>query len=433
MRCDVVVVGGGVAGLAAAGHLAATGRKVQLLEARSRLGGRVCTKILPENSHPVELGAEFIQGDFPEVLELVRSGGLTLREMPMQHRYSRGGREQPFPDAYSLLSRLLHQPDLPDIPVAQLIRQQIGSGYTAEDIKAMTAFLEGFHAADMEQFGVAALSENQAAEERDGESQYRLLEGYSALADLLLQRLSEGGGQVQTEAVVVRIRWRPGEVLVEAHTPRGRIEVSAPQLILTLPLPHLKDASERGGAISLIPVPRGWPEALATLHMGSARRIVLQFQDAWWMDRSRPAPSFVHGRDELLPVWWTAPRPESPFLTGWVGGAQAEALRDRTQHELERAALQSLASIFGHSVSLVQGWLTSSYSHDWSNDPYARGAYSYGGVGSIAAVRTLRTPVENTLFLAGEAVAGAGRNATVPGALISGYAAARSLVESLAS
>jgi monoamine oxidase len=432
MRCDVVVVGGGVAGLAAAGRLAATGRNVQLLEARSRLGGRVCTKVVPGTGHPVELGAEFIQGDFPEITELVRSAGLTLRKMPDRHRYVRGGREQPFSDVFSLLSRLLSQPDLPDIPVAQFIRQQIGSGFTAEDIQAITTFLEGFHAADLDQFGLAALAENQAAEERDGTSQYRLLEGYSALIDVLRDRLSVAGGQVQTDTVVAIIRWRPGEVVVEAHSPRGSIEISAPQAVLAVPLPQLKNASETGAAINLVPMPNGWPEALARLHMGPARRIVLQFQSAWWMDQSRPAPSFVHGRDEPIPVWWTAPLPDSPYLTGWTGGSGAETLRDQTHRELERAALQSLASIFGHSVSDMDGWLRASYSHNWSNDLFAGGAYSYGGVGSIPAVQTLNMPVANTLFLAGEAVAGAGRNATVPGALLSGYAAARSLVESLA-
>jgi monoamine oxidase len=167
--------------------------------------------------------------------------------------------------------------------------------------------------------------------------------------------------------------------------------------------------------------------------MGPVRRIVLQFQSAWWMDKSPPAPAFVHGRDEPLPVWWTAPRPESPFLTGWAGGPRAEALRNRNHQELEHAALQSLASIFGHSFSDVEGWLTSSYSHNWSDDPYALGGYSYGGVGSIPAVQTLSMPVAKTLFLAGEAVAGGGRNATVPGALMSGYAAAGSLIESLAT
>jgi monoamine oxidase len=62
MRSDVVIVGGGVAGLAAAGRLGEAGRRVILLEARARLGGRVHTVLDPGSQHPIELGAEFVQG-----------------------------------------------------------------------------------------------------------------------------------------------------------------------------------------------------------------------------------------------------------------------------------------------------------------------------------------------------------------------------------
>jgi len=64
------------------------------------------------------------------------------------------------------------------------------------------------------------------------------------------------------------------------------------------------------------------------------------------------------------------------------------------------------------------------YAHDWSADPLAGGAYSYGGIGAIEARAALVQPVDGTLYLAGEAVAEDGRNATVHGALVSGYRAA---------
>jgi monoamine oxidase len=227
--------------------------------------------------------------------------------------------------------------------------------------------------------------------------------------------------------VVTRIRWRRGEVRVEAQTPSGSMESTAAQALLTVPLPLLQSSKKLEGAITLEPMPSGWADDLARLHMGSARRIVLQFRRAWWMDQTRPAPTFIHGRDEPLPVWWTASPPELPILTGWAGGRRAETLQPLTQQELTRAGVQSVASIFGHTVSSVEAWLESSHTRDWSSDPFSRGAYSYGGVGSIGAVHNLSRPVANTLLLAGEAFAGEGRNATVPGALASGYSAAATL------
>jgi len=59
---DVLVIGAGAAGLAAAGVLTRAGCSVLILEARSRIGGRVWTRRMPGVEAPIELGAEFIHG-----------------------------------------------------------------------------------------------------------------------------------------------------------------------------------------------------------------------------------------------------------------------------------------------------------------------------------------------------------------------------------
>jgi len=80
-------------------------------------------------------------------------------------------------------------------------------------------------------------------------------------------------------------------------------------------------------------------------------------------------------------------------------------------------------------VNTLEPRVRAVYTHDWSTDPFSRGAYSYGGVGALAARETLQRPVAGTLFLAGEALAGAGLNGTVSGALTSGLQAAATLLE----
>jgi len=89
-----------------------------------------------------------------------------------------------------------------------------------------------------------------------------------------------------------------------------------------------------------------------------------------------------------------------------------------------RAALESLASVFDRDVGELRSRLRMAYAHDWSADPFSGGAYSYGGVGAIEARSILARSADETLYLAGEAVAEEGRNATVHGALASGYRAA---------
>jgi monoamine oxidase len=65
VNVDVVVVGAGAAGLAAARHLHEAGIEVAVVEARDRIGGRVCTIRDPQTSAPIELGAEFVHGRAP--------------------------------------------------------------------------------------------------------------------------------------------------------------------------------------------------------------------------------------------------------------------------------------------------------------------------------------------------------------------------------
>jgi monoamine oxidase len=430
MQWDVIVVGGGVAGLAAAVRAVQAGRRLLLLEARPRLGGRVHTVLDPTSGHPIELGAEFIQGNPEELLGIIRGAGLSLHEIPERHeRTPRAARRQ-LPDVVALVSRLLATGfDLPDVPVSQLIRER-ASHFTADELQAMTAYLEGFHCADLDRFGTAALAENQAAEEEDEGRFFRLAGGYQQLVSQLASRLDSKLAEVRTGTVVTRIRWRPGAVEVETRTGSGdTAHLAGSQVVLALPLGTLKAGGPPLGEVSLDPMPPGWESALSALEMGAAQRIDLRFETAWWLERVGSAPTFVHGKDEPFPVWWTTSPPELPFLTGWTGGPRALALAGKSRDELVRLALQSAASVFGVPVEDLAGRLRAAYSHDWTSDPFSRGAYSYGGVGALAARQVLARPVDNTLFLAGEAIVSGGHNATVPGALVSGFRAAQGLLE----
>ena len=229
--------------------------------------------------------------------------------------------------------------------------------------------------------------------------------------------------------MVTRLEWRPGSVQAEARTTEGEVlRARAAQAVLAVPLTTLKAGRSEEGALFPDPAPAGWADALEHLEMGAAQHIVLRFETAWWMEQDEPPPVFLHGRGEPVPVWWTSSPPEVPFLTGWAGGPQALRLAGQTVKQLIPLALGSAARIFGREARELARELRAAYSHDWTSDPYARGAYSYGGVGAARARELLRKPVSNTLFLSGEALVDEGRNATVPGALTSGIRAAEALL-----
>ena len=69
---DIVIIGAGAGGLAAAIELGHAGLAVSILEARNRIGGRIFTLSDPVGRAPVELGAEFIHGRPPEIWNLLK-------------------------------------------------------------------------------------------------------------------------------------------------------------------------------------------------------------------------------------------------------------------------------------------------------------------------------------------------------------------------
>src|SRR5207249_352417 len=80
MDADIIIVGAGAAGLMAARELSERGKKVFVLEARERIGGRICP--LPQEvwGYPAQGGAEFIHGEAPVTHELLKEASLTLVE-----------------------------------------------------------------------------------------------------------------------------------------------------------------------------------------------------------------------------------------------------------------------------------------------------------------------------------------------------------------
>ncbi len=98
---DALIIGGGIAGLTAARHLTEAGLRVTLLEARNRLGGRICTHSIGDL--PVELGAEFIHGRPEEILALAAEGAVPI--IPVQGSFRRKNSGE-WADAGHLMERV---------------------------------------------------------------------------------------------------------------------------------------------------------------------------------------------------------------------------------------------------------------------------------------------------------------------------------------
>lgn len=130
-----------------------------------------------------------------------------------------------------------------------------------------------------------------------------------------------------------------------------------------------------------------------------------------------------------FPVLWTSYPIRAPLLVGLRGGPGAAKMAGMTRDDIVSSAIGSLATLFGMSRSGVQRHVVAEYTHDWINDPFARGAYSYVGVGGMNASAQLAKPVQGTLYFVGEHADKEGRNGTVHGAIASGWHATDQLIE----
>ena len=122
---------------------------------------------------------------------------------------------------------------------------------------------------------------------------------------------------------------------------------------------------------------------------------------------------------------------KAPIITGWAPFRSAERLSGQSESFVVERSLQTLCNLLGPSTQELRSLLEAAYFHDWQQDPFSRGAYSYGKVGADGAQQALAAPLMNTLFFAGEATDTSGHNGTVHGAIASGHRAAAEIVEGM--
>jgi monoamine oxidase len=221
---------------------------------------------------------------------------------------------------------------------------------------------------------------------------------------------------------------------VESRTDTGTsVAIGAEKVIVTVPLSVLTAPDGSQGRITFEPGVPGVEAAARKLEMGGVLRVALRFDEPFWASErfskrqggEQFSDSTFFQAVERIPfgVWWTPYPLESPMLVGWTGGPLAWELRGTSKDDIADVAVRSLARVFGMARSSVSRRVLSSFTHNWLEDPFARGAYSYVGVGGSGAAAVLARPIERTLYFAGEH-ASSGRNGTVDGAIASGFRAA---------
>ena len=430
---EVVVLGAGAAGLAAARVLAEAGLRVALLEARDRIGGRIFTDhvTLENSAEPVsmELGAEFVHG-LPQVIwDLVKEANLSTYELDGDRRsFARGcfdSGEENQGDAEGVIEEMMawlaKQPAGTDATFAQYLER---AGIDASRGRRAASYVEGFNAADSNIIGVAALAKQQLAENAvQGDRLFHVDGGYDALATFLSEKFLAAGGTLLLEHPVHHVRWSRGAVSLSGVNAGARhFQLHAKRALVTLPLGVVN-----AGTVEFDPVPEEIFTHAARMAMGAVVRISLLFDAKFWHKNL----SFLLTREEVPTAWWTPMPNSAPLITGWAGGPKAAALSQRIGPDptaLLEHSLGALSRFYGVATRDLRQRLVRWQTHDWQADRYACGAYSYAPAGALNASEMMARPVSDTLYFAGEHTDTTGHWGTVHGALGSGLRAAAQIL-----
>ncbi|MBM3585334.1 MAG: FAD-dependent oxidoreductase [Alphaproteobacteria bacterium] len=408
---DVVIVGAGSAGLAAARTLLDLGRTVVVVEARSRIGGRAFTDTA-RFGVPFDHGCSWLHSaDQNPYAPLARDWGFTLRNQDGADETVRVGAS----DA--------DEAELGDYGRAWdgLQNALMGAGRDGQDVAAASVSPRDRPWIEVCEAWVGPMSMGMDLEDFSCLDWYQLddtkpndmvAEGFGTL----VRRYGEGL-PVVLEAPVARIAWGGSDVRVE--TPKGTLAAKA--CIVTVSTGVLG-----AGSIAFDPVLPVWKqEAIADVPMGLLAKIPLQFDGArFGLAEDGWLTYHVVGREACYFLTW-------PFgyglLVGFVGGGFGWELSAAGPDAAIDFARGELRKILGADVdkAFVQGDFTR-----WADDPYALGGYAAARPGRTSQRAKLGEPLDDRLFFAGEALAGA-HAMTCGGANLSGQMVARDVARAL--
>ncbi|HEX6331397.1 MAG TPA: NAD(P)/FAD-dependent oxidoreductase [Actinomycetota bacterium] len=401
---DVIVIGAGFAGLAAALDLQEAGLSVAALEARERVGGRAWTVRLP-SGEPAELGGEWIFDGYDEVEALAGRFGLEIAPAGVNFD-ARDVADRPVDrtDLEAFLEEARRALDTVDSvererrSVGAFLRELAGP----DDVRAaVRARWQGTCASDLDDVALSVAGELIAIA---GGPSRRFARGATALAEAIASRLLD----LRLRCTVTAIE--DGRDGIEVALGRGEDRIRTGAVVAAIPLPRLRTLWIDP------PPPPEVADALVALGFGPASKLVVPLDD-------EPAP---RARQSVAGPWWwwtalgDGGRPRR-CVTAFAGSPAAQAALE-TDRSDPGPWLERLGSLDPELRPAGEATLVS-----WAAEPFTRGGYTVIRPGSVARLPALERPF-GRVVLAGEHTAGLEWHGTFEGAVRSGRRAARDVL-----
>jgi monoamine oxidase len=419
---DVVVLGAGIAGLAAARDLVRAGLDVVVLEARDRVGGRIHTLAEPA-PHGLEIGAQMIHGSRAPTWELIREFGIETRRLPGWSRWRWSpstGLYLPPPRRQDELHRRLREAYATQHGEDPSFQKFLDARkFTPEEQESLAGEALGW-AAEPDEMSLQAVMEDGAAWEAYIDDNFQVVGGYAAVPAGIAQAL---GDRVRLSSIVTGVEWGRDGVVAAFERDGTAGKVRARRAVVTLPIGVLQS----GRPVFTPALPEWKQRSIDALKMGRIVVAHLLFDDFFWRPAADGGARGWSAAGGRVSFWDPHPPGKGmPVLQGWISGRAAQELSDLGETAGIARALDWVEQAFPKSGARRR--LQWSVLRDWVRDPFSLGSYSFPRPGGAAAHLVLGSPVRDRLFFAGEATEPPPHYQTVHGAYSSGRRVARELL-----
>ncbi|MBG6205809.1 monoamine oxidase [Labrenzia sp. EL_126] len=409
----VVVIGAGLAGLAAAKQLQERGAKVIVLEAGDYVGGRIRTDM--SLGAPFEFGAGWIHGPsqhnpVKQLADALDVGTFVtdddnLEVFDLSGRPLTDAEYVRLDDMYDRLETVLYSPARSETRSVHDLLREIEPDILTDPlgIWALSTFFEFDIGAGIEDIS----ARNGFASETFDGADVIVTEGYDQVITPLAADLD-----IRLNTPVSRVYYDRNGVEIDG--------LQADYVVCAVPLGILKT----GDIVFEPSLPEDVQKSIDRIGFGSVTKIALKFDTAFWDTETQYFGVMTEPRGRWN--YWLNYRTFSDenILLGLSFGRYAPIADNMSKEVMTRDALAVIRSVWGDEVTSPQSVLTT----HWSKEPHFRGAYSFPRTGgSVADFTRLETPISGRLFMAGEHT-NFDYHGTTHGALMSGRRAANDIL-----
>ncbi len=417
-----VIIGSGFAGLSAGLKLKNAGWKVTILEARSRIGGRVFSYSLPQNKNLIcELGAEWVGESHERIQELCKEFGIPLQKHQFDDYLLQNGKvSRPHEWSFSPKAKEAFEKAIRDYEKMSPVERNMldcadwwthleGLGFSPEDLRLRDLIDSTDFGESIRQVSAFAALAEYAESSPKNEMDYKMTGGNSRLTEELVKRI--GSENIRLRSPVVAVDQAHGIVTIKTDSE----SFTADACICTAPVNSLLK-------IKFTPdLPTAQKQAAERLTYARICKNSVLYSRRFWKDENFSMVSdttshfYFHSTQNQ--------RDEEGILTAYAIGEKADVLASQSDERRMNIITRDLVDFDPGAPQLARGIA----SYAWQRDEFTDGAYALYRPGQWFTIRPALACPHGKVLFAGEHLAD--WQGFMEGAINTGEEAAESLLK----